>query len=403
VPLLAVVAYARALSVGFLGDDFVLLAFARLPGVDWSALLPHSPHWPSYRPVGVLLTWELGWALWGANPLPYHLVSLLIHAATALLLGLWLADATRAPLLGWLAGALFAVFPIHTEAVAWVAAQWDEWAALFGLAGLALFTAWWRRAGGPGGAGLYAGALIGYTLSIFAKESTLAFLPVFAAAAWLAAPPAGRVWPRLGLALVPFGAVLALNVGLRLAVGGTLGAYQEASTDYVTFFWTELLNRIRILLAPLNPAVAGEAAVQIVGALTSLGLLLGLMYFGYRQRAVLAVAGLWIVLTLAPILNLGMQSGDLENNRFFYLPIAGYCVVLAALITPALRGGPARRGRPGRGGPAASGGHWRDLGRSPALADRDDHDRRGRAGDVAADPAPSAAPGDDLVCAEPAR
>ena len=47
-----------------------------------------------YRPVGGLLTWQLGWLLWGAHPLPYHALGLLIHAASALFLGLWLATVT---------------------------------------------------------------------------------------------------------------------------------------------------------------------------------------------------------------------------------------------------------------------------------------------------------------------
>src|SRR3712207_6273716 len=124
IPLLAVLAYASVLCIGFLSDDNILLSMARSEGVTLQGLLP-DPVWPGYRPVGALLTWRLGWLLWGPNPVPYHLVGLLVHASTSLVLGLWLSELTTRRALGWLAGALFAVFPLHLEAVGWLAAQWD--------------------------------------------------------------------------------------------------------------------------------------------------------------------------------------------------------------------------------------------------------------------------------------
>ena len=93
IPVAAIAAYALVVRTGFLADDFILIERASQPGADWRALLPGSA-WFYYRPVGVLLTWELGWELWGYNPVPYHVIQLLLHAGTALVLGLWLASAT---------------------------------------------------------------------------------------------------------------------------------------------------------------------------------------------------------------------------------------------------------------------------------------------------------------------
>src|SRR5207253_8539551 len=121
IPLLAVAAYAPVVSIGFLSDDFALLSQMGTGDITLGTLLP-IPYWYFYRPVGMLLTWQLGWHLWGFNPLPYHVQGLLIHAAASLVLGLWLAQATSYRNLGLLAGALFAVFPLHMEAVGWLAA-----------------------------------------------------------------------------------------------------------------------------------------------------------------------------------------------------------------------------------------------------------------------------------------
>src|SRR5438132_4287066 len=120
VPLLAIVAYVTVLRVGFLGDDSVLILQAQDVKLDISALVPR-PGWFFYRPIGALLTWKLGYQLWGYNAFPLHLQGLLLHAGVSLALGLWLAEVTLRRSLGWLAGALFAVFPLHLEAVGWLA------------------------------------------------------------------------------------------------------------------------------------------------------------------------------------------------------------------------------------------------------------------------------------------
>ncbi len=110
IPLIATLAYATTLRIGFLSDDFLLLYSARQRGLDPGVWLPDL-NWLFYRPVGTFLTWQLGWQLRDFNPFLYHLVGLFMHATVSLLLGLWLATATSNRSVGWLAGALFAVFP----------------------------------------------------------------------------------------------------------------------------------------------------------------------------------------------------------------------------------------------------------------------------------------------------
>src|SRR5688572_7193910 len=99
-PLLAVAAYLPALRVGFLSDDPILLVGADAGGLDLASFQPNSLA-PFYRPVGLLLAWTLNYQLWGLDPFPYHLVGLLLYAAQALILGLWVAEVSSRPLLGW--------------------------------------------------------------------------------------------------------------------------------------------------------------------------------------------------------------------------------------------------------------------------------------------------------------
>lgn len=341
VPALAVLAYGSVLGVGLLSDDYPQLYTGRQTGIDLGTFLPGTQI-GFYRPVGVLLIWQLGWQLWGYNPFGYHLVQLLAHAGSSLLLGLWLAMITGRRALGLLAGALFAVIPLHLEAVAFVGAQFDSFAVLFGLASLLCFTLWWRS--GARGWALYLLSLLLYGLAVFTKESMFTFALVLGAAAWFVAPHRGRrTWLKLGYSLLPFFALVALDLELRWTAWGVLGGYGSMRTDYGEFIWNNSAAFVRFLLAPLNPAVFGNVWVQVVGVLSTLALLLGLTVYGRSQARLLLLAGVWVVLALVPVLNLPPKIDDLESNRYLYLVSAGYLVGVSALIYAAI--GSARRWR----------------------------------------------------------
>ena len=113
------VAYAPVLGCGFIWDDDdyvtqnpVLREWSGL-GSIW--LQPTSL--PQYYPL-VHTTFWLEYRLWGADPLGYHVVNVLLHAASAVVLWRLL---TQLAVPGALLGALwFAVHPVHVESVAWV-------------------------------------------------------------------------------------------------------------------------------------------------------------------------------------------------------------------------------------------------------------------------------------------
>jgi hypothetical protein len=344
VPALALVAYATVLRVGFLADDLLLLETARVRGIGIRLLLPHDGDL-FYRPTGLVLTWVTGWHAWGFNPLPYHLQGLFLHALTSLVLALWISNVSSRTWLGWLCGALFAVFPVHLEAVGWVASQWDIQATLFGLLSIWLFTLWWKRSPGTRWYLLPASVLC-YALGLFAKESLFTFVPIIGLAAWIAKPPAApREWRALGLALLPFGLVMALNVAIRYATWGSMGGYPGLRTDYSTFFWDGLLNQVHVLLSPINPAVFNVTIMQITGALSMSLLLLGLVLYGRASARLLALAAGWLACTLIPVLNLPVSLQDLQQNRFLYLPAVGYCIGAGSLLYAALEALRHRRGK----------------------------------------------------------
>jgi hypothetical protein len=342
-PILAIIGYVTVLRTGFVSDDYVLLSWGSTSDINFATVLPGKADL-FYRPVGTLFTWQLGWHLWGYNALPYHLLGLLFHALSALLLGLWAGNLTGRRGLGWLAGAFFAVYPLGTEAVGWLAAQWDAMAVMFGLAGLWLFTLWWRD--GSNRTYLYWLALVAFLLGIFSKESLLAFLPVYALSAWVAEPTkTRREWRRLAYALVPFGLVIAINLGLRLAAWGTIGGYGTVSVGYIDSIWPGLTEYLGLLVAPVNRAVLPDWVSLATLLVVCACLFAGLALFARRWWQILALALAWILLALLPVLNLYRQSvdeSDLQGNRYLYLASAGYCLGLATLVYAAITRVPTR-------------------------------------------------------------
>lgn len=321
--LVVALGYRHSLGLGLLADDLVLLSQARDRALHLG-LLGVDREWVFHRPL-VQLVWSAVARVADAQPAPYHAVSLLVHWLNCLLvvaLVRQLAPAGRGLAVG--AGLLFALLPLHVEAVAWPASLYDLFATLFYLLALLVMLLFWRRRR-TWHLGL---ALLAYQLCLWSKE--IAFTWPLAALLLAATVPARPRWRVVGLSLAPFAALLALNLTQRLVAWGDLGGYRDAPRDVERFLWDTLASALAGMLVPLNSLLWPDPILQLWWLAAAALVLAGLLTMREPRLFVFSLA--WIVVTVLPALNLLPLGPGLEGSRLLYLPAVGASIALATLV-----------------------------------------------------------------------
>jgi tetratricopeptide (TPR) repeat protein len=334
----AVAVYSNSLPNGFALDDVPLVRDnERIDSLSKIPRLLTSPYWPEeggssglFSPV-TMISYALNRAFGGGSPFWYHTGNLLLHALASLLA--WYC-ACRAGLergAALLAAALFAVHPLHTEAVANIAGRAELLAAVFVLAAWILHR----------GEGWNAAAGACYLLALLSKENA-----VLAPLLFLLDDRLRNV--RRGRAYIAYGVALAVALPLRIvALGGLRGAESVAFIDnppafygaavrLATAAWVQLEYGLLFLWpARLSsdysydaiPVVQSALDPRLWAGLLWLAALAALAVAGYmRSRTVALGAAVWI-LFMIPASNLFFPSGTLMAERLCYLPSLGGCLL----------------------------------------------------------------------------
>lgn len=290
-----------------------------------------------YRPLQ-LIVYSLEFKLFGQRPWLWHLVNVLLNAAVVCLVYLVLAALSN-PSLALLSAFWFALHPMHTEAVAWIAALPELQCAIFLL--LALLFYHRARTGGPA-YGLALLSLLSFLAALFTKETALLFpLILLAYEYFLRQAGLRRPRPWLIPALFSLFPVVLYLIMRISALGGFAPNPQVGRGDLR--LWDILLaappvfaRYLSKLIVPIGmnyfyafPLPTRFQALTLVGLLLAAALVAAALFFRNRHP-LLSFAIAWFLLTLAPAFNFKSIGINFFTERYLYIPSIGFCVLAAS-------------------------------------------------------------------------
>jgi hypothetical protein len=234
---------------------------------------------------------------------------------------------------GLVAGAVFAIFPAATEAVAWNAGIFDVLATSFVL--IAILLAPSAHASAASAAGLVAACAGG----VVSKETAVAIPALIALDAWLASTSARDI-KRLTVPLTVSIVVIGVGLGARTFLAASMSSHldnlpngRREVKDLITRPYAALAVPFRTEGgADAQPYVAAGALLLLVGAATYVaGRGADDAIRTRRREAESLLLGLgWIAFASWPLLLQFYVSPTLEGGRYTYLPAVGLALAVAA-------------------------------------------------------------------------
>lgn len=361
--LIAFLAFAASITGirnGFAFDDVrVIVEDQRLHQLQnaWHAF--GQTYWlPKYggslfRPL-TSFGFSLQWAMGHGSPFPFHVVSIALYVATSAAvfrLASQLFD-EKAALIG---AAIFAVHPLHVEAVANIVGQAELGAALFVVVGVSLYVDWWRaRKVGP----LQVAVLcLLYLCALMFKEHAVVMPALIVAVELLPSSieedgrqRLKRLWP----VLLSMGIVGLSFVAIRAhIIGQVSGGGDEASVFVGQGFDARFLTMLRVVLewirlflwpatlsadySPPRISTATEFNPVMVPAVVVIAGLIAIAVW-LRQRTPAATFSFsWAAITLLIPSNLIIVTGFVLAERAMFLPSIGVSLLLGAGVALILR------------------------------------------------------------------
>ncbi len=298
-----------------------------------------------YQPL-TWMTFGLEWGFWRLDPRGYHVVNVLLHAASGVVLVSLLARlAPRAGLAGWIVGGLFfAVHPLRVESVAWITERRDVLSMLLALCALRVWLLWTDE----GRRRWFALAVALHLLSLLAKAHAVT-LPVVLLIL--------DVWPlRRNLSLqrallekLPFFAASVLCSLAALAAQAEAGALVDfAERDLQSRIATVIYGLSvypgkELLPLGLSPLYYHDDLLQypIAVSAVAVGAVAVGAVFVWRRAPWFGVAWSIYALVLLPVSGLFQAGPQLIADRYTYFSCLPFAFLVAAGV-----GFLADRGRP---------------------------------------------------------
>jgi protein O-mannosyl-transferase len=346
---LALLVYSNTLLNGFVYDDHFQVE--------------QNPYVRSFKYVGKILTTTV-WSFQGLEgktnyyrplmtlgylvcnkvfqsfPYGFHLVNVLLNCVVVWLVFLACSTLLRDEIVALVAAAIFALHPIHTEVVAWIAAVTELEMAVFYLASFVFFL---RLESLPRREKRTTGILMCacFALALLSKEQAL-ILAVLTTiyehfyrsdrdtSGWRT-----KVYRYSGFWMIA-AAYLVFRIGVLGALApvrqhpdvtwpqALMSAFALAGQYVAKLFWPYPLLAFYVFrksVALSDPRVLAGIGVVVAAV--------ALFIYLWKRARIYSFWVIWVALTLAPVLNARWMATNVFTERYLYLPSVGLCALLA--------------------------------------------------------------------------
>ena len=366
--VLTIAAFYPVLKNGFINwdDDYNVLQNSYYRGLGWSQLrwMFTTFHMTLYRPL-TWVTLGLDYVLWGMQPFGYHLTSLILHTANAVLfyfLSLRLlsialkntAPGEPALRVGAVVAALvFALHPLRVEPVAWVSGRENLVSGFFFLLAILFYL----KAVGQSGITLtryliwISAAWAGYSLSLLGKAAavTLPFalvvLDVYPLRrltadikTWIQ-PHVRSVWWEKALFAIPASAAWVIGVMAKGQFGtvasledfGLLTRLNQVMYGLVFYLWKTIMP---FGLSPLYERPTYIAETGMFDVRSGIAVVAVSAFFILIRKRFPAGLASWIFygLILIPVLGFVPFGPQIVADRYSYLPCLVWAILAGAAV-----------------------------------------------------------------------
>ncbi|MBI2011733.1 tetratricopeptide repeat protein [Candidatus Daviesbacteria bacterium] len=331
----------------------MLQDLGNLPKLFTAEGLPANTSHIGYRPVRTSLM-AFAYQFFGEHPFGYHLLSILIHLANTLFFYLIVKNISKLRFLPFITALLFALHPIHTEAVTFITASFDSMGITFLLGSFLLYLKYTLKKSTI----FLFFSIFFSTLAFFTYEATL-ILPflIITYDLLFRKKELSKFLSKTSLIYLGYFVPLLIYLYVRLfLVHITTRNSALGDNGYFTFLVMikAFIKYIYLLIFPLNlslePRVEGGIYAHIERAdlnrilanqsffdvnnlfyLLVIVSLIFLVFRFYRSLPLISFSLTWFFLTFLPFANI-LQTGVIMQERYIYLASFAFCLMLAWLF-----------------------------------------------------------------------
>lgn len=300
-----------------------------------------------YRPM-MHVIYLFSYLMFGLNPWGFHLVNIVLHAGASVMVYLVIARLLGGPLSftspAFLSAILFAVHPIHTEVVAWVACLPELAFSLLYLLSFYLYIK--STEGTEFRKGIFVLSLISFFFSALFKEPALTLPIILLAFDYLKKKELSSINVRR---YIPYVVIIIVYLLARFhALGDFAPRHRHAELNGYEYFINAFplfagylaklvlptnLN-VHHVLHPVSSLLDAKALIALVVSIT----FLFFWYLSFKKKSVSFLAFSIIILPLLPVLYIPALGENSFAERYLYLPSVGFVMLLAMLFMRVMKG-----------------------------------------------------------------